>query len=400
MRRSPLIAVYLTVFIDLLGFSIILPLLPYYAEHYGATGVWVGALIAAYALMQFLSAPVLGRLSDRFGRRPILLVSLAGSCAALVLTGLAHSLGMLLLARLVDGASGGSISTAQAYVADSTAPKDRAHYMGLLGAAIGLGFTLGPGIGGALNVFGFSAAAFGAAALAGANFLFAVAKLPETRRPGDPRRSGALPSRAELADAFRRPELGRVLWAGFLAMFAFTGMEATFALLGQRRFGLTGGGFAALFTYIGVIGVAVQGGLVRRLAARYGNRRLATAGAMLLALALAASALIFNWPEAILVVTLLALGQALLSPMLPALLSLAAGVDEQGQVLGLGQSMQSLARAGGPIVAGVLYDLSPPLPYLAGGLLTLLAAALLASLLRRASAATASAAQESVGARG
>ena len=384
MRRSPLIAVYLTVFIDLLGFSIILPLLPYYAEHYGATGVWVGALIAAYALMQFLSAPVLGRLSDRVGRRPVLLVSLAGSCAALVLTGLAHSLWLLLLARIVDGASGGSIATAQAYVADSTAPEQRAHYMGLLGAAVGLGFTLGPGIGGALNVFGFSAAAFGAAALSGANFLFALAKLPETRRANAPTHTGALPSLAEIAGAFRRPAVGRVLWAGFLAMFAFTGMEATFALFGQRRFGLTGGGFAALFTYIGVIGVIVQGWLVRRLATRHGERKLAAAGAALLGLTLAGTALVFTFAAAIVVVTLLAVGQGLLSPLLPALLSLGAGGDEQGHILGLGQSLQSLARAAGPIAAGVLYDLSPPLPYLLGGLLTLVAAALLVSLLRQA----------------
>jgi MFS transporter, DHA1 family, tetracycline resistance protein len=384
VRRSPLVAVYLTVFIDLLGFSIILPLLPYYAEHYGATGIWVGALLTAYALMQFVSAPILGRLSDRFGRRPILLLSLAGSAAALLLTGLAHSLPLLLFARIVDGISGGSIATAQAYVADATAPEDRAKYMGLLGAAVGLGFTLGPGIGGALNVFGFSAAAFGAAALSAANFLFALWKLPETRRPDDTRHTGALPTRAEIAHAFLRPAIGRVLWAGFLATFAFSGLEATFALFGQRRFGLTGGGFAALFTYIGVIGVIVQGGLVRRLAARCGEGRLATIGASLLAASLLATALVFDLPAAIVVVTLLAVGQGLLSPMLPALLSLGSGANEQGQTLGLGQSLQSAARAAGPILAGVLYDLAPPLPYLLAGVLTLGAAALLVSLHRRA----------------
>lgn len=396
MRRSPLASVYLTVFIDLLGFSIILPLLPFYAEHYGATGVWIGALLTAYSAVQFLSAPVLGRLSDRFGRRPILLVSLAGSAAALVLTGLAHSLWLLLVARMVDGLSGGSISTAQACVADVSTPEDRAKYMGILGAMIGLGFTLGPGIGAGLNAFGFSAAAFGAAALSAANFGYAYFTLKETHHPGEGSSTGALPKRAEIAAAFRRPETGRVLWAMFLSMFAFTGLEATFALLGQRRFGMTAGGFGALFTYIGVIGVIVQGGLVRRLAKRYGEARLAAAGAVVLGVTLLATALAFNWAEAIVILTLLAVGQGLLSPMLPSLLSLATPRGEQGQTLGLGQSVSAGARAVGPIAAGALYDLGVGLPYIAGGVLTLLAAALLFSLLakvRRLKAAEAAAAE-------
>lgn len=384
MRRSPLAAVYLTVFIDLLGFSIILPLLPFYAEHYGATGVWVGALLTAYSAVQFLSAPVLGKLSDRYGRRPILLISLAGSAVALVFTGLAHSLWLLLAARMIDGLSGGSISTAQACVADISTPENRAKYMGILGAMIGLGFTLGPGIGAGLNAFGFSAAAFGAAALSAANFGYAFFTLRETHHPGEGASAGMLPSRAEITHTFRRPETGRVLWAMFLSMLAFTGLEATFALLGQRRFGLTAGGFGALFTYIGVIGVIVQGGLVRRLAQRYGAARLAAGGAALLGVALLATALVFNVATAIVVLTLLALGQGLLSPMLPSLLSLATPRGEQGQALGLGQSVSAGARAIGPIAAGALYDLGVGLPYIAGGALTLLAAALLFSLLPKA----------------
>lgn len=376
MRRSPLIAVYLTVFIDLLGFSIILPLLPYYAERYGATGAWVGALLTAYAAMQFLSAPILGRLSDRYGRRPILLVSLAGSAAGLVLTGLAHSLWLLLLARIIDGASGGSIATAQAYIADATPPEERARYMGLLGAAVGLGFTLGPGIGGALNVFGFSTAAFAAAALSTANLCFAALKLSETRRCAGGA-TGALPAPREIAATLREPALGRTLWAGFLATFAFAGLEATYALFGQRYFGLTGGGFAALFTYIGVLGIVTQGFLVRRLARRFGEARLAAASAGLLALTLLVTAAARTLPTAIVVITLLALGQGLLSPMLPALLSLASSADEQGHTLGIGQALQAAARAIGPIVAGALFDLSASLPYLAGGALTLLATLLL-----------------------
>jgi len=420
VRRSPLAVVYLTVFIDLLGFSIILPLLPFYAEHYGATGVWVGALLTAYSAVQFISAPVLGRVSDRIGRRPVLLASLAGSAASLALTGAAHSLWLLLAGRALAGLFGGSISTGQAYVADITKPADRAKYMGLLGACIGLGFVFGPAIGAGLSPLGFGAAAFFAAGLAALNLGFAWFKLPESR-PTAP--SPALPHIAEHhgrgrshagigvipallgwrgtrtrgtpnkpEDSLphlvqhpgggsgrgpRRPALRRYLGAIFLTNFAFVGLEATFALFSQKQWGLGAAGFALVFTYIGVIVIVVQGGLIGRLHRRQNERTLAATGAALLALMLLLLAITPNLALGLLVLTGLGLGQGLVSPMLSTLISHAAGADEQGGTLGLGQSFASAARAVGPLVAGGLFDITRSLPYLAGAVLALCAALLL-----------------------
>jgi len=416
VRRSPLAVVYLTVFIDLLGFSIILPLLPFYAEHYGATGVWVGALLSAYSAVQFVSAPILGRISDRMGRRPVLLASLAGSAASLALTGAAHSLWLLLAGRALAGLFGGSIATGQAYVADVTRPADRAKYMGMLGACIGLGFVFGPAIGAGLSPLGFGAAAFFAAGLAAANLAFAWFKLPESRRalipqplppiPGegeiDPRGYSA---KGETLTSARRcgsppvsnhgtqlpsPRigtrgdpggegrgLGRYLAATFLTNFAFVGLEATFALFSQKQWGLDAAGFGLVFTYIGVIVIVVQGGLIGRLHRRHAERGVATVGAALLAVMLLLLAVTPNLPLGLLVLTGLGLGQGLVSPMLSTLISRAAGADEQGGTLGLGQSFAAAARGIGPIAAGGLYDLTRSLPYLAGALLALCAALLL-----------------------
>ncbi len=397
MRRSPLAVVYLTVFLDLLGFSIILPLLPFYAEHYGATGVWVGALLSAYSAVQFVSAPILGRISDRTGRRPVLLASLAGSAGSLALTGAAHSLWLLLAGRALAGLFGGSISTGQAYVADVTRPADRAKYMGLLGACIGLGFVFGPAIGAGLSPLGFGAAAFFAAGLAALNFGFAWFKLPESRRAAPspappPWRWGKgfrrVIARADAAESTRslpqtvggglgRGPLGRYLAATFLTNFAFVGLEATFALFSQKQWGLDAAGFGLVFTYIGVIVIVVQGGLIGRLHGRHGERGLAAAGAALLAAMLLVLTVTPNVALGLLVLTGLGLGQGLVSPMLSTLISHAAGADEQGGTLGLGQSFAAAARGIGPIAAGGLYDVTRSLPYLAGALLALGAALLL-----------------------
>lgn len=406
MRRSPLAVVYLTVFIDLLGFSIILPLLPFYAEHYGATGVWVGALLSAYSAVQFVSAPVLGRISDRVGRRPVLLASLAGSAASLALTGVANSLWLLLAGRALAGLFGGSISTGQAYVADMTRPADRAKYMGMLGACIGLGFVFGPAIGAGLSPLGFGAAAFFAAGLAALNFAFACFKLPESRRvaPSPPaplrysnraRAIGSVggegrlgfgslgglkqqnPSPIAMGEGQRRGPLGRYLAATFLTNFAFVGLEATFALFSQKQWGLDAAGFGLVFTYIGVIVIVVQGGLIGRLHRRHAERGVAATGAALLALMLLLLAVTPNLVLGLLVLTGLGLGQGLVSPMLSTLISHAAGADEQGGTLGLGQSFAAAARGIGPIAAGGLYDVTRSLPYLAGAVLALGAALLL-----------------------
>jgi MFS transporter, DHA1 family, tetracycline resistance protein len=368
--------VYLTVFIDLLGFGLILPQLPYYAERFGATGLWVGAILTAYSAAQLLGATLLGRLSDRVGRRPILLLSLAGSAASFLLSGFADSLWLLLLARALAGLFGGSIAAAQAVIADVTAPSERARYMGLLGAAIGLGFVFGPAFGSLLARFGFGAAAFAAAALATLNLAFAFFRLPETRGAEARRGVHARLDWSNLLDALRHPSIGRLLAATFLSTLAFVAMEATFALLGEARFSLDASRLGFVFTYVGVVMVIVQGGLVGRLAPRFGERALATAGALLMAASLGALPLMPSLPTALVLLAVLAVGQGLTTPMLSTLLSRASDADEQGGTLGLGQSLAAAARAAGPLGAGWLYDRSMAAPYAAAAAVMVLAAVL------------------------
>ena len=368
--------VYLTVFLDLVGFGIILPLLPFYAEAFGATGIWVGAILTAYSAAQLVGASLLGRLSDRVGRRPVLLMSLAGSAASFLLCGLAHSLWLLLVARALAGLFGGSIAAAQAYIADVTAPGERAKYMGLLGASIGLGFVFGPALGSGLARFGFGAAAFAAAFLAAANLVFAFFRLPETRGPEERRHAHARVDLSNLLDALHHPSTGRLLAATFLSTLAFVAMEATFALLGEARFGLDASRLGLVFAYVGVVMVIVQGGLVGRLAKRFGERALATVGALLMAASLGALPLTPSLGTALGVLAGLAIGQGLTTPMLATLLSRATDADEQGGTLGLGQSFAAAARAVGPIGAGWLYDRAVGAPYVASAAVMVLAAVL------------------------
>lgn len=378
MRRSPLTIVYLTVFLDLLGFGIILPLLPFYAEEFGATGFWVGALLTAYSAAQLVGAPVLGRISDRVGRRPVLLASLAGSALSLALTGVANSLALLLLGRVLAGLFGGSIATAQAYIADVTRPEERARFMGLLGAAIGMGFVFGPAIGAALGGLGFGAAAFAAAGLAAANLLVATFALRESRPPETRAIAAARRSPGALRHVFHHPAIGRILASTFLATFAFVGMEATFALLGQRRFDLDARGLGLIFTYVGIVIAIVQGGAIGRLSARFGERALAVCGAALMGASLLALPFAPTFTLALVLLGALAVGQGLVVPTLSSLLSRQAASEEQGGVLGAGQSLSAAARAIGPLTAGWLFDRGAAFPYVASAALVLLAAWLLA----------------------
>jgi DHA1 family tetracycline resistance protein-like MFS transporter len=371
VRRSPLVVVYLTVFLDLMGFGIILPSLPYYAERFGATGLWIGAILTAYSAAQLGGALYLGRLSDRLGRRPVLLVSLLGSAIALVATGLATSLPLLVASRLLAGGFGGSITTAQAYVADVSTPKDRTKFMGMLGASIGLGFIVGPAIGGILGPYGFSTAAFVAAGLAAVNFVLGLFLLPETRRADRP--DQPVLTFAEVSGVLRHRSVSRILISTFLATIAFVGLEATFALLGQQRFQLNAGSLGYILAFVGVVVAIVQGGLIGRLSARYGERALGSAGALLMGFGLAALPFAPTLTTALAVLGVIAVGDGLTTPTLASLLSLETASEDQGATLGLGQSLSAGARAIGPLAAGWLFDRGSALPYLAGGLLLLLA---------------------------
>jgi len=393
---------FVTVFIDLVGFGIIVPFLAYYVESFGARAVVVGLLMSSYSLAQFVFAPMWGRISDRVGRRPILLVGLLGSVAGFTLFALAGTLSLLFLARVLMGIFGATIPTAQAAVADVTAPQDRARGMGLIGAAIGLGFILGPALGGVLsNLSGafplplfqrnpYALPCLASAALAAINLVAAAFFLPESL-PSE-RRGGGTAERLSRVDRLLRsltdPRLRMLVVVYFLFMLGFTMMEATLTLFIERRIGA--GNHAQLvrrvgylFGFIGIIQVGLQGGLVGRLARRFGERNLLLTGCSITALSLAALPAVSSWTGIYGCSFGLACGLGLSQPSIASLISRAAPPDMQGGALGISQSAASLARVVGPAVGGALFQqVGAGAPYLVAAGLSL-AAAICASPGRR-----------------
>lgn len=352
MRKRTLLLVFLVVFIDLMGFGIVIPLLPLYGDKYHPSPQLFGLLMATYSLMQFLFAPILGRLSDRFGRRPVLLVSLAGTVAGYLLFAFHRSLAVLFLARAIGGLFGANVSTAQAVIADVTPPEERARGMGLIGAAFGLGFILGPAIGGAALRLGESAPGIFAAGLSFCALLLAATTLeetyPEERRTGELRVHRGWFTPVRLWKALTHPQLGLVLMTFFLATFAFSNFEATFALTLKERIGLDPQRITYLFVFLGILAAIIQGGLIGRLAKRFGERRLAVTGAALLIPGYLLLSQVHHVPALMGSLVLLALGAGLTNPSLSALASRLATADEQGGVLGVFQALSSLGRISGP----------------------------------------------------
>jgi DHA1 family tetracycline resistance protein-like MFS transporter len=343
---------FLTVFLDVAGFGMILPLLPFYAQRYGADAFQVGALFACYSLAQGLCAPLLGRLSDRFGRRPVLLAALLANAAALLLFASARSFAALFVARTASGIAAANFSIAQAYVADVTAPHQRARGMGMIGAALGMGFVLGPGLGGLLALLGQVAVPLGAAALTLVNFALVALRLPESLPAGERRRlrGAALVPLLGLARV-ERPLLG-LLALFFTVIFAFSTMEGTLALYCAHRFGFGVVETSALLVSIGVVMALVQGVLVGRLVVRFGERRLLLAGIVLMACALLALPAAPRFAAFFPVCVLLAVGSGIHQPSLLGLVSRLSGSAEQGEALGLSRSMQAFARTFGPLWGG------------------------------------------------
>jgi DHA1 family tetracycline resistance protein-like MFS transporter len=361
MKRSPLLVIFITVFIDLIGFGIVIPVLPYYAEgtRFGATPREVGLLFASYSIMQLVFAPVLGRLSDKHGRRPVLLISLLGTSIGFLILGFAGSLWMLFLGRIIDGISGGNISTAQAYIADVTTKENRAKGMGLIGAAFGLGFVFGPAIGGILSRWGINVPFLFASGLAFANVILLYFTLPETVTPDHPARVSAASGRAwrQLVNSLRQPRLGMVLTIYFLSIVAFSIMTATFSLFMMFRLGYDPWKNGWIFAFVGVISAFIQGGLIGRLVKRFGEPLLVILGALLFSVSL--FLIPFVGPGTGLIGILgigaaFSIGNALSAPSLSSLASKSADASEQGSVLGVTQSVASLARAIGPSMAAFL----------------------------------------------
>ncbi|MBA3356881.1 MAG: MFS transporter [Pyrinomonadaceae bacterium] len=368
MKRSPLVVIFTTVFIDLLGFGIVIPVLPFYAEgtQFNATPRTVGLLFASYSVMQLLFSPVLGRLSDKYGRRPVLLISIIGTGIGFLILGFATTLWMLFVGRILDGISGGNISTAQAYIADITTKEDRAKGMGLLGAAFGLGFIFGPAIGGILSRWGIHVPFLFAAGLCFANAILLFFTLPETVTPDHPARVSAARGRGftQLINSLKQPRLGFILTIYFLFIVAFSIMTTSFSLYTMFRFGYGAHHNGYLFAYVGLIAVIIQGVLIGRLVKRFGELWLVIVGALFFAVSL--FAVPFVGPNAGGLLALLigggifSLGNSLSTPALNSLASKSVGAADQGSVLGVTQSVASLARAVGPSIAALLIHSNSP----------------------------------------
>ena len=369
MSRSPLIVILTTVFIDLVGFGIVIPVLPFYAEgtQFNATPRTVGLLFASYSIMQLIFSPILGGLSDKYGRRPVLLISIIGTGIGFLVLGFAQTLPMLFAGRILDGITGGNISTAQAYVADVTTKENRATGMGLIGAAFGFGFIFGPAIGGILSHWGIQVPFLFAAGLCFANALLLYFTLPETVTAQHPAQNRAARGRGlgQLFASLKQPRLGFVLTIYFLFVVAFSIMTTSFSLYTMFRFGYDARHTGYLFAYVGIIAVIIQGGLIGRLVKRFGELPLIIVGALCFAISL--FAVPFVGPAAGGLGALLigggvfSMGNSLATPALTSLASKSAEADEQGTILGVTQSVASMARAIGPFLAALL--IASPIAY-------------------------------------
>lgn len=378
--------IWSAVALDLVGFGIVLPLLPLYAEReqFSASPVQIGLLVASFSLAQLVFSPLWGRVSDRYGRRPVLLVSMAGTAVGSLLTGLAPNLAVLFLGRIVDGISGASVSVAQAAVVDVAPARDRARLLGYLGAAFGLGFVAGPAIGALAALGGPHIPFLVAAALAALNFAVAWRRLPETH----PRRTGVVPDDGVTLDSHGLAMSARLVVVAFIALLAFSAFEATFALFGARRLGLGLASAGGVFAAVGVVIALVQGGLVRPVVARVGEWGTARLGLVINAIGLALLAPARTWTSVVPALLLLTVGQGLAMPAITSVVASRAHIDRRGAALGVQQAAGGLARTVGPAAGGALFQhVGIGSPYSAGAAL-MVAAALLASHRDRAGGST------------
>lgn len=369
---SPLGVIVAIVLVDLLGFSVVMPLLAPFAKEYHFSDWQIGLLLSAYPMCQLVSGPILGRLSDRYGRRPVLVASQAGTAVSFLILGLSRDFPTMLLARMLDGASGGNILVAQAYVADVTKPEDRARGLGLIGMAFGLGFVLGPLLGGLIVGYapvspewrlrlpflvgaGFSTLAF----------VLVLTRLPESL-PADSgsRQASRVVTWRGLVETVTHPLVGLLVLVGSLAVLAFGALEGTYSLFLRARMGWGPGGAAFAFAFLGLVSAVVQGGLIRRLVPRYGESRLTVAGVAALALGMGLLALSTNAPALIGATCVVAVGQALVSPTVSGLLSRVTPADEQGAIFGAYSSSQTAARMVSYYAANLLFArVDPSAPF-------------------------------------
>ena len=367
---KPLAIIFLTIFVNLVGFGIIIPLLPFYALTFGASPVTIGLLFAVFSLCQLAAAPALGDLSDRYGRRPVLVFSLAGTVVSFVMLALAHSVAMLFAARIVDGLSGGNISTARAYVADITAPEDRARAYGLIGAAFGLGFICGPALSGVLARISYTAPVWAAAGITLVATVMAWAWLPETVHRA---RAGTGNPFRYLPALLQRPLVRRVLVIDFVYWCSFAVFQTTFALFTARRFGFDAPKTGYVFAAFGVLGAVIQGGLIRPIVRRLGDKPTFMLGLACGACGLITCAMVRSVPLFMLTLVPLAFGIGFGHPTMASLVSLVAHGDEQGRVQGAAGAVESLGRTIGPVWGNAsLEQFGEATPYASAAALLLL----------------------------
>jgi DHA1 family tetracycline resistance protein-like MFS transporter len=382
MRSPSLLIIFLSVFIDLIGFGIVMPLLPGYIKDFGANGYMIGAIIASYSAMQFLFAPAWGRLSDRIGRRPVILISNFGSCVSYALFAVASTmqgktgLWLLLASRVFAGICGANLSVANAYIADITPPEKRTQKMGLIGMAFGFGFILGPAIGGlSLKYFGKAGPGWAASVFCGANFLLGCFVLAESLKPD----SGHVPRRPGLGqwmETLGRPIVGPVIFLYFLATFCFACFESTFSLLVRDKYRYGPEATAYLFTYCGLVAAFVQAGMIGRLNKVFGERKLIVGSLFFVGLSLAFLPHVISLAGVLSALGLFAISSGINRPPTFGLISLNSGRNEQGATLGIAQSAASLARIIGPIFANALYVMRLDAPYLVCAAICVVAGAL------------------------
>lgn len=370
MKRHPLLPIFLIVVVDVLGMTIILPLLPFYAQTLGASATEVGLLISVFSLCSLFSGPLLGRLSDRVGRKPLLLLSQVGTLSGFLVLANAHVLWVAFLGRIIDGLTAGNLSLAQAYIADVTEPKNRSRSFAIIGIAFGLGFLVGPAVSGFLSKYGYQVPILLAAGLSLTSILATALLLPggthvptggATTNPGPGGRRLSLLAWGEYVQYFRRPGLSPLLWQFFCFTFAFAAFTGGLALFCERRLFWHGKPFGPeevgyVFAYAGLLGVILQGGFIGRLVRRFGETALVTSGFLTATVGYALLSATFGIPMLLLAGTVSSFGNGVLRPTLTSLITQQVDRSEQGVVLGLNQSLLSLSQILGPAMAGWLID--------------------------------------------
>jgi multidrug resistance protein len=378
-NKSPIFVLFITILIDLLGFGLIIPILPIFAIELKATSLQIGLIAGLYSLMNFLFAPFWGTLSDKIGRRPVMLLSIMVTMLAYVFFAFTHSLTFLIVSRIFAGIGSANISAAQAYISDITEPKDRAKNMGLIGAAFGLGFIFGPPVGGYLKSISGTGSVdlvgYVAAGLCAFNLLLAYFYLPESIKEKQPAKIFRFRPITDLLFELKKPIISELFIINFIFVCAFSMMQITASILWIERYLFNEKQVGFVFMFIGLTSAIVQGGFVGKLTKMFGEKKLLLIGSVLMVVGLGTLpfAPVDMFYLQLISLTCIALANGCLSPSLTSLLSQIADRNEQGQVLGMNQSFGALARVAGPALGGLLYDVDYTLPYIVGGIIMIVA---------------------------